>query len=167
MEKCKFCQADLAENSSVCPSCGADNAESVKVQPAEEVAAAPAAAQKKYSSSTIALIIAGIVLVIAVFVSAANSGKANLEQTSGNADATAPTVSAEDAVPVGTIPTDGNPDDETCKGSYTAADADVIAAADVVVATAGDGVYDIQVEKDRTDNYYGYLPTTDGFFQIR
>ena len=37
----------------------------------------------------------------------------------------------------------------------------------VVVATDGDGVYDIQVEKDRADNYYGLLPTVDGFFQIQ
>ena len=42
MEKCKFCQADLEENSSVCPSCGADNAEVATVetpQPVEEMTA--------------------------------------------------------------------------------------------------------------------------------
>ena len=37
-----------------------------------------------------------------------------------------------------TIPADGNPEDVTCKGSYTAADADVLDAHDTVVATAGD-----------------------------
>ena len=37
-----------------------------------------------------------------------------------------------------TIPADGNPDDVTCKGSYTASDADVIASRDTVVATAGE-----------------------------
>lgn len=36
-----------------------------------------------------------------------------------------------------------------------------------VVSTDGDGVYDIQVEKDRQDTYYGVLPTKDGFFQIQ
>lgn len=36
-----------------------------------------------------------------------------------------------------------------------------------VVATDGDGVYDIQVEKDRADSYYGLLPTENGFFQIQ
>lgn len=36
-----------------------------------------------------------------------------------------------------------------------------------VVSTTGDGTYDIQVEKDREDNYYGLLPTVDGFFQIQ
>ena len=37
-----------------------------------------------------------------------------------------------------TIPADGNPDDETAKGTYTASDADVIAAKDTVVARIGD-----------------------------
>jgi len=36
-----------------------------------------------------------------------------------------------------------------------------------VVSTTGDGVYDVQVEKEREDTYYGVLPTTDGFFQIK
>ncbi len=36
-----------------------------------------------------------------------------------------------------------------------------------VVSTTGDGTYDIQVEKDRADDYYGLLPTTDGFFRIQ
>lgn len=36
-----------------------------------------------------------------------------------------------------------------------------------VVSTDGDGVYDIQVEKEREDTYYGVLPITDGFFQIK
>ncbi len=46
-------------------------------------------------------------------------------------------VPAETEV-VYTIPQDGNPEDETAKGTYTAADADVIAAADTVVATMGE-----------------------------
>lgn len=37
-----------------------------------------------------------------------------------------------------TIPADGNPDDETAKGTYTASDEDVIAAHDTVVARMGD-----------------------------
>lgn len=36
-----------------------------------------------------------------------------------------------------------------------------------VVWTDGDGVYDVQVEKDREDSYFGVLPTTDGHFQIK
>ena len=38
MEKCKFCQEELAEGSTVCPHCGKDNApETETVTPAEEV----------------------------------------------------------------------------------------------------------------------------------
>ena len=46
---------------------------------------------------------------------------------------TGETVSAEEP----TIPEDGDPDNETCKGSYSASDEAVIAARDTVVATAG------------------------------
>lgn len=36
MEKCKFCQEELAEGSTVCPHCGKDNApETETVTPAE------------------------------------------------------------------------------------------------------------------------------------
>ena len=40
MEKCKFCQEELAEGSTVCPHCGKDNAPEIEtetVTPAEEV----------------------------------------------------------------------------------------------------------------------------------
>ena len=38
MKTCKFCQAELAENETVCPSCGKDNAEEVAAEeaPVEE-----------------------------------------------------------------------------------------------------------------------------------
>lgn len=36
-----------------------------------------------------------------------------------------------------------------------------------VVYTSGDGVYDVQVEKDRENTYFGDLGTTDGHFQIK
>ena len=49
-------------------------------------------------------------------------------------DETGETVSAEEP----TIPEDGDPDNETCKGSYSASDEAVIAARDTVVATAGE-----------------------------
>ena len=43
MEKCKFCEAELEENSSVCPKCGKDNAEAPAAAVTEEVPAAEAA----------------------------------------------------------------------------------------------------------------------------
>lgn len=36
----------------------------------------------------------------------------------------------------------------------------------VVVCTDGDGTYDVQVEKEREETYYGVLPATDGAFRI-
>lgn len=36
-----------------------------------------------------------------------------------------------------------------------------------VVYTSGDGVYDVQVERDRDNNYFGSLNTVNGHFQIK
>lgn len=36
----------------------------------------------------------------------------------------------------------------------------------VLVYTSGDGTYDVQVEKDRTNNYYGTLETEDGHMRV-
>lgn len=51
--------------------------------------------------------------------------------------AEAETAAAEE-VTAYTVPADGNPEDETAKGTYTADDATVLAARDTVVATCGD-----------------------------
>lgn len=36
-----------------------------------------------------------------------------------------------------------------------------------VVWTDGNGEYNVQVEKDREDAYFGLLPSTDGYFQVK
>ena len=47
MEKCKFCQEELAEGSTVCPHCGKDNApETETVTTAEEVTEETAAPEE-------------------------------------------------------------------------------------------------------------------------
>ena len=48
------------------------------------------------------------------------------------------TTQAQEETQPATIPADGNPDDVTCKGTYTGTDADVLAAAKTVVAKAGE-----------------------------
>lgn len=48
------------------------------------------------------------------------------------------TESTDPTDPPATAPADGNPDDETCKGSYTASDTDLLAAHDKVIARLGD-----------------------------
>lgn len=117
MEKCKFCNAELPENSTVCPSCG-------------EVIEA-----KKLSAGKGILAIAAVVavLVLAVGIVFFNSTPAAAEST----ETTAPAEVLE-TVPAATVPADGNPDDATCKGTYTAADDAVVAARDTVVAVIGE-----------------------------
>ena len=115
MAKCKYCQAELPEETTICPACGKDNREE----------------PKKRNSGRIALVVAAVVvlsaLVVALVYAGMNAAVTSEEQT----DAVVETVPA-------TIPADGNPDDETAKGTYTASDADVIAARDTVVARVGE-----------------------------
>ena len=110
MEKCKFCNAELTEGSTLCPACGKDNAE------------------KKATPGKIALAVAVVVVLAAVIIAllVGNFG--------GGTEAPAETVPETVAA---TIPADGNPDDETCKGTYTVTDEEVLAAKETVVATAG------------------------------
>ncbi len=164
MEKCKFCSAQLEEGSTICPGCGKDNAEDVKAEetaavevsaeeaaPAAETAAeetAPAEAvaaeetvsaeeakpeEKKATPGKMALVIGAIVVVAAVIVALLMGGSKPAEAP---AETNGPAL--EETVPVPTIPADGNPADETCKGTYTVTDDEVIANADTVVATIGD-----------------------------
>ena len=166
MNKCKFCQAEMAENGSFCPVCGKNNMEEVTEEtvvsemPAEETAAAetpveeivPAevpteeaiAAQEeafaeempKPSAGKIGIAVAAVVLLLAVLI-ALLAGGMNKKQDNSVVPAES-TEAATETQPVATVPADGNPDDVTCKGTYTASDEEVIAAADLVVATAGD-----------------------------
>ena len=177
MEKCKYCQADLAENGTFCPKCGRNNAEEAapeenvvnteeeavaledtaaeetvtteetaeEASPAEETKEEAPAEIKEGAKATpgkIALAVAAVVVLLAVLIALLVGGLGGGEKP---LDATAPaatgaTESAQATEPTvpATIPADGNPDDETCKGTYTASDAEVIANADTVVATAGE-----------------------------
>ncbi len=154
MEKCKFCQADLAENGTFCPNCGRNNAE--EAAPVEETAApvqeAPVNAGSeikdgmKATPGKIALVVAAIVVVAALIVALLSGGLAGdtVPQATTGGDSLASDPELVDATTgntegtEATVPQDGNPEDQTCKGTYTAADADVLAAHDTVVATAGD-----------------------------
>ena len=115
MAKCKYCQAELPEGATVCPACGKDNAEE----------------KKKMTPGTIALVVAAVVVLAALVVALVYAGMNVAVTSEEQTEATVETVPA-------TIPADGNPDDETAKGTYTASDADVIAAKDTVVAKVGD-----------------------------
>lgn len=154
--KCKKCQTELEQGVTLCPECGTENAENGKTG---------------LGAGKIALLVilavAAIAVVVALF--AGGTGKEPAGTTTP-VDTTAPVQTADptETVPAetvpATIPADGNPDDVTCKGSYTA-DADQLAdAASTVVATMGDAqltneelqVYYWMGVIDFMNQYYGY-----------
>lgn len=149
MEKCKFCQAELNEGNKFCANCGKSVSEEEAVSEETVVAVEEAAAEtapemveasaeikegKKATPGTIAIIVSAIVVVIAIVVSLMSGGVQNAQNSADPTDAVGETVEAV----VATIPADGDPDNETCKGSYTVSDEEVIAARDVIVATMGE-----------------------------
>ena len=85
------------------------------------------------------VLVAALIAVVVSSLGSKNAGTPDETETvpSSQTQQAEPTEETAEAVEY-TIPADGNPDDVTCKGSYTASDADVIAARDTVVATAGE-----------------------------
>ena len=150
MKHCSFCNAEMPEDSTVCPSCGKDNA--VKSKGIKPGAAALIAA------AAVALVILAAGILLSVKDGTGNDGPASVENVETEAVTEAVTEAATEAVTdaaadaateaaeaateapteAPTVPADGNPDDVTCKGTYTAEDEAVIAARDKVVATAGE-----------------------------
>jgi len=134
--------------------------------PVEETAAEEAPAEeskpegKKVTPGKMALMIAAIVAVLALIIALIVGGKEAPVQES------VPTEPAATEQTEPTIPTDGNPDDETCKGTYTVTDEEVKAAAGTVVATV-DGheltngqlqaFYWMQVQNFLSSEYGNYI----------
>ena len=134
---CKKCQAELEEGMSFCPKCGAAQAET------EAAPAVEAPAKTGMSAGKIALLVVLAVAAVAVIIALVVGGGNGTEP----AETTVPTETSS-ASAEATIPADGNPDDVTCKGSYSVTDDEMAAAADTVVATMGDAVLtnaDLQV----------------------
>ena len=118
---CKFCNAELEAGATKCPACGTEVEQ-----------------ENKLSAGKIALLavlaVAAVAVVVALIMGGLNSTQEPLNATE------APTAGTEESVAEtteATIPADGNPDDVTCKGSYTVTDEEVLAAQSTVVATAG------------------------------
>lgn len=92
------------------------------------------------SAGKLTAIIVATALLVAALVAMVFWG---MSKAPGNADASEPTsgetvtAPTETAAPA-TVPADGNPDDVTCKGTYTVTDEEAIAQRDVVVATIGE-----------------------------
>ena len=128
MKKCKFCNAELPEGVSVCPACGKDNQQTLS---------------GGKTVLAIAAAVAVVILAVGVLLGMRIGGKqpeedvvpaVSEEVTTEATEVVETTVETEPP----TVPADGNPDDATCKGSYTAEDEAVIAARDKVIATAGE-----------------------------
>ena len=115
MEENKNDQAKLPETPSESPACGNNSDQKTKL-----------------SSVKIALVIMGVAILLGVLAAVIFLG-----MDRSPAPAVETTEVSETEAPA-TIPADGNPDDETAKGTYTASDEDVIAAHDTVVARMGD-----------------------------
>lgn len=87
--------------------------------------------EKKATPGKIALAVAAVLVLAAALIAIVVTGLTGKETEETTTAEVVETVAA-------TIPADGNPDDETAKGTYTASDEEVIAKADTVVARMGD-----------------------------
>ena len=133
--------------------------------PAPESAPEPTPIQEgvKATPGKIALAIAAVVVLLAALAAlvwmGVTGGKAGTEEP---ADATEASVETTPA----TVPADGNPEDVTCKGTYTVTDEEALANKDTVVATAGEyqltngqlQVYYWMEVQNFLTNYGGYAP---------
>lgn len=111
--------------------------------PEEEQTEPGAGEGAKKTPGKIALAVAFVVVLAAALIALVVSGfrgkkSEEAEPTTVQATVDSTENSETEETVAYTIPADGNPDDVTCKGSYTASDAEVDAARDTVVATAGD-----------------------------
>lgn len=180
MEKCKYCQEELEEGSTICPHCGKDNAAeetaaeelvpTVKEPAADEAprqsdteeASAEIQEGAKVSPARIAIAVAAVVVLAAALIALVVSGLTGKEP-----EAAETTPAATQATVAATVPADGNPDDATCKGTYTVTDEEVKAAGDIVVATMGDK----QLTNSQLQVYYwnmvnSYLNSEYGYYMM-
>lgn len=123
--ECKKCKAQLEPGVNICPECGTDNTpaqtQGIVLTPGKLVA-----------------VIAAVVLLTAVVVAMIMTGMGYSftgTEVPDPTDAVIPSVEA--TFPEPTVPADGNPDDVTCKGSYTVSDEQITGDRANVVATVG------------------------------
>lgn len=152
---CKFCNAEMEEESTLCPACGKDNAETeetcqvddevmvagdVELEASEEAQAVEVPAEKpvpepkerrKMTSGKLAVIYVAVLAVIAVLavVVLMGLGEDGPDMNGGS----------QTSAVAATVPKDGNKDDVTCQGSYTVSDRKAKSKSGKTVATIADG----------------------------
>lgn len=144
--------------------------------PAADAQSAPEAAPVKKgvaSASAIALGAAIVLLLAAILAVLILNGKDTAVQPEALAsEAATQTAESTEAAETteATIPADGNPDDVTCKGSYTVFDEEVKAANGEAVATAGDSTLtngQLQILYWRSvQNFYAQYGTYAQYFGL-
>ena len=145
---CKHCNAELEEGMNFCPTCGAAQTEPetpaveetpVAAEiPAEAPAVEEAPARKGLGAGKIALLVilaVAAIAVIAALIMGGRNGTTPAETTEPSEPAVSGETTPVETVPM-TVPADGNPEDVTCKGTYSA-EMDSFNG-DAVVATMGD-----------------------------
>ena len=184
MKTCKYCGGEMEDGQTVCPACGkedtlqpaaeeaapAEEAASEEAAPAEEAASEqPREPERKKGmsgTSAVALAVAAVILVAAIVAVLVMNGKKKEEELNPSAEASESTVETTEA----TIPADGNPDDVTCKGSYTVSDEEAKAANGDIVATAGDSTLtngQLQILYWRSvQNFYAQYGTYAQYFGL-
>ena len=158
-------QAEPSENTALVEettAAEAEVAETAEETPVEEAAAEP----KKATPGKLALVVAAIVVVIAVIAALLAGGKTEAPEETVAATETVAVEMETEPETEPTIPADGNPDDETCKGTYTVTDEEVMANAETVVATIGKAeltngqlqvFYWMQVQNFLSSEYGSYM----------
>lgn len=144
--------------------------------PAADAQSAPEAAPVKkgvVNASAIALGAAIVLLLAAILAVLILNGKDTAVQPEALAsEAATQTAESTEAAETteATIPADGNPDDVTCKGSYTVSDEEVKAANGEAVATAGDSTLtngQLQILYWRSvQNFYAQYGTYAQYFGL-
>lgn len=144
--------------------------------PVADAQSAPEAAPVKKgvaSASAIALGAAIVLLLAAILAVLILNGKDTAVQPEALAsEAATQTAESTEAAETteATIPADGNPDDVTCKGSYTVSDEEVKAANGEAVATAGDSTLtngQLQILYWRSvQNFYAQYGTYAQYFGL-
>lgn len=129
----------------------ASEEESAEEAPAVEESAeeVPSAPVNQVTPGKIALAVGAVVLLAAVLIALVVSGL-NRNKADAPADAPAVETAATEAAVEATVAADGNPEDVTCKGSYSVSDEEALAAGETVVAAIGEH----QLTNSRLQVYY-------------